>query len=76
MMQGNIDFSAHARARMIQRGITERQVLMILNGGHRVPEPAPAGAANRWRYSGASGGRQIAVIAAEEGTGLVVITAY
>ena len=61
---------------MAQRGITERQIMIILNGGHRTDEPAPPGAPARWKYSGFADGRQIRVIAAEGSTGIVVITAY
>jgi len=55
---------------MAQRGITERQIMIILNGGHRTDEPAPPGAPARWKYSGFADGRQIRVIAAEGSTGM------
>lgn len=61
---------------MAQRDISERQVLIVLNGGRRVHEPAPAGASIRWRYSGAVDGRKITVIVAEEAARVMVITAY
>lgn len=71
-----ITFSAHARSRMAQRTISEKQVLAIVTGGARVPEPAAAGAATRWRYSGRTDGRFLTVIVAQEGAELIVITAY
>lgn len=75
-MGPNVEFSAHARSRMVQRGISDRDVLIIVNGGSRAPEPAAAGGAMRWKYSGVVNGRHITVIVAEEGAGLVVLTAY
>lgn len=71
-----ITFSAHALSRMAQRTISEKQVLTIVTGGARVPEPASAGAATRWRYAGWTDGRFLTVIVAQESAELIVITAY
>ena len=76
MKHGPIGFSLHARARMAQRSITLREVMIVVKGGRRVAEAAPAGASPRWRYSGAVDGRRITVIAVDEPDALVVITAY
>lgn len=76
MKQAPVAFSRHARARMAQRHITEHEVLIVIGGGRRVADAAPAGASSRWRYSGSVDGRQITVIAADEPDVIVVITAY
>jgi len=61
---------------MSQRGINERQVLIIVNGGHRELEGTSTVSDERWRYSGIADGRRITVIATEAETGIMVITAY
>ncbi len=76
MNRTKVRLSAHARSRMAQRGISDRQILIIINGGHRESEPTSAVSAERWRYTGIVDGRRITVIATESETDVVVITAY
>ena len=76
MIRRTVSFAAHARSRMAQRGIDERQVLIIVNGGHRELEGTSTVSDERWRYSGIVEGRRITVIATESETGIMVITAY
>jgi hypothetical protein len=76
MTRPAIVFSAHARFRMALRGIDEKSIRMIVAGGARVAEPAPAAASRRWRYAGVVGGRRIVAIVTEERDDLVVITVF
>jgi len=61
---------------MAQRGINERQVLIVVNGGRGELEGTSTVSDERWRYSGIADGRRITVIATESETGIMVITAY
>ena len=76
MIRRTVSVSAHALSRMAQRGINKRQVLIIVNGGHRELEGTSSVSNGRWRYSGIADGRRITVIATESETGIMVITAY
>jgi len=76
MKGANIVFSAHARSRMAQRSISEKQVQTILGGGTCIPEPDAPAARGRWRYSGRVDGRLVTIIVAREKDALIVVTAY
>jgi len=71
-----ITFSPHAKQRLEEREITERQVRIIIGGGSRTPEASSAGERRRWRYLGRINGRSITVITAEDSEAVLVVTVF
>ena len=77
-----IKFSQHAREQMVERGVSEDEVIETIRTGERVPaKRGRQGYRKNFQYNRLWGGRiyaikQVLAIVAEEPDVLVVVTVY